>query len=227
MALVKLSAMVSEMKGKLNGSVLQGSPFGQMIRNNKYSKSGTQTVWDMNKAQLATLASQFRDLSSAQLATWQTQTANYPFIDKFGDSYTPSAFQLYMALNLRLLDNGLSKITSAVAPVSITDLTSVSVGWDGTSGLYMYFDTYPDTDVYLIAYATGNISANRSVANLPYKHLGAQLAYDTGSLYFNSAYPARFGFTPADGRIAFSYRLINSNTGQWTPLVKQGITYTP
>lgn len=116
MAQIKLSALASDMKGKLQGSVLAGGPGGLYVRNNPSGGGKKSRIWDKQKARLSSLAGQWRGLTIAQKQSWNDATALYPSTNKFGDPRLPSGYELFMQLNGNLQYAGIPLMTSPIAP---------------------------------------------------------------------------------------------------------------
>ncbi len=105
--LVKYSALVTRMSGKLNGSVFAFNQGGDYFRNNKQGKGKTSDRWQANKAMWANLSSHWRDLTDEQRAEWVAITSLYPTLNRFGVERIPSGYELYMRLNGAMVMNRL------------------------------------------------------------------------------------------------------------------------
>lgn len=70
----------------------------------------------------------WKTLTATEQATWSTQAPNYPSLDKFGNTRTPSAYNLFVNLNASLARMGEPPVISASAPVSLTNETGYTVG---------------------------------------------------------------------------------------------------
>ena len=149
MASIKWSALVSEVKGKLNGTIFSNSVNGATMRNRKSSSGKYSNLWQQSKQRLSVIASFWRVLDALQVATWESQRTNYPYIDKFGDQRTPSAYQLFCTLNSNLSNLGHSLIMEAVLPFPQFDLGIVAVTESINRNLFWTF-TSPNDPTYKI-----------------------------------------------------------------------------
>lgn len=118
MALVRYGAAVSEIRGSINGAVFYRTRSGATIRN-RVTPVNPNT---MNQAQIrylfAYVASEFSKLDKNQKEEWTEYAKSLSFWkNRLGESYTPSARQVfqYSNLNLILSTTGLA----AVSPGSI------------------------------------------------------------------------------------------------------------
>jgi len=103
---IKYSALVSDMKGKSNGSVFSSNKQGAYFRNNRTGGGRKTKLWDKQKSNFSFLATQWKGLNPEQQTAWTNAAPMYPSLNKFKIEYIPSGFQLYMRLNGVLLAKG-------------------------------------------------------------------------------------------------------------------------
>ena len=109
---IKFSALVSDMKGKANGSVFSKNKQGNYFRNNP-SGGGRKTArWDKQKVKFGNLANSYRTLTAEDKEAWANAAAAWPLQNKFGDQYYPSGYQLFMQLNGNLTSKGFTALTT-------------------------------------------------------------------------------------------------------------------
>lgn len=109
---IKFSALVSDMKGKANGSVFSKNKQGNYFRNNPNGGGRKTARWDKQKVQFGNLANTFRSLTIEDKDAWNNLAASWPLLNKFGDEYYPSGYQLFMKLNGNLVSKGFSPLTT-------------------------------------------------------------------------------------------------------------------
>ena len=124
-------------------------PYGGQMRNRVACKGRQSTVWAKQKNLLGQIASSWKTLTLVKQATWQAQVSNYPYVNKFGDSVQPSAYQLYCTLNLNLRLAGAPLRTTAIAPLPEINLAPVVLQING-SGLLEITYTAPGSVFYQI-----------------------------------------------------------------------------
>ena len=96
---VKLSALVSDIKGKSNGSVFASNNGGLYFRNNP-SGGGTKSVkWANQKSKFGTLSQQWKSLTDEQRDAWIAATNNFPTLNAFGEPRYPTGYELFMKAN--------------------------------------------------------------------------------------------------------------------------------
>lgn len=106
---IKLSALVSDMKGKAQGSVFARNKGGLYFRNNPSGGGKKTAKWAKARSAFSSLASQWRKLSYQQTTAWNEAVQDFPSTDAFGEVRIPSGYELFMRLNQPLfnLDRGI------------------------------------------------------------------------------------------------------------------------
>jgi len=106
MAKHKLSAMFSDMRGKLNGSKFSKSRSAHTLTN-WVKPRNPQTARQMNvRTKYLQLSKIWRTLTEAQLLSWNEFAKETILKNIFGDSHNPSGFNAFMSINTKLLNFG-------------------------------------------------------------------------------------------------------------------------
>jgi hypothetical protein len=100
---IKFSALVTDMKGKANGSVFSSNKQGSYFRNNKWGGGRKTARWQKAKVNLATLSNAWKNLTNEEREAWNAAAPDNPFLNKFKVEYIPSGYQLFMSWNGNLL----------------------------------------------------------------------------------------------------------------------------
>jgi hypothetical protein len=108
---IKFSGLVTDMKGKAGGSVFSSNKQGTYMRNNKWGGGRKSKRWDNSKARLGQLSNSWNLLSERQKNGWNNAAADFPFMNKFGEPYIASGYQVYMSLNGNLLAHNFPILT--------------------------------------------------------------------------------------------------------------------
>lgn len=124
---IKLSALISDIKGKANGSVFARNSGGVYYRNNPSGGGRKSTTWDRVKAQFSKVSSGWRALTNEQRLAWNAAVSEYNTHNVFGDNRIPSGYELYMRVNQTLSANGLSPIIAPRSPEPLPDVTECMV----------------------------------------------------------------------------------------------------
>lgn len=213
MASIKWSALVSEVKGVLNGSILSVGNAGQTIRNRTTGNRANTSRWSAVKIRLSYVSSQWRSLTSGQQAAWTAAGVGYPYTDKFGNSQTPSGFQLYCTLNINRLILGQSLLSTPSAPPSQESISPVEVNYANPTTLSLEFNNTLGNASYLQIFASAPVS--KGVTSLPQnlRQIYSVITSTSNPIDIWSSYTAAYYTPPANSRIWFKYLQIDSNTG--------------
>ena len=217
MAKVKYSALVSDMRNKLNGSVLSKNRAGNYIRNKVTPVNPQTAAQQANRQQLGSMSSAWNGLTESQRQSWRGAVASFPYTDIFGDRKELDGKSLMIKLNLNLLNAGQAQISSAPASVAIPELAIVSgTATDaGTVSLNITPGTIP-AGFSLLVYATPPVNGGVYFVKNKYRLLGTATA-TTGAVVLTTLYTNKFGaLTTADVGKAVSIRcaLVSNTTGQ-------------
>ena len=132
---VKLSALVSDMKGKSNGSVFSSNSGGLYFRNNPSGGGRKSAKWAAQKSNVAWLSTQWKGLSIEQVEAWNSITSEYPTTNAFGDPRVPTGYELFMRLNGSLLAAGLPILSTPLSPRTLPSYTEFLLN---SPNLYMF-----------------------------------------------------------------------------------------
>lgn len=130
MAKIKYSALVSEMSGKLNGSVMAKNRSGNYVRT-KITPVNPQTVFQTAvRNRLAGNSALWRGLTEDQRLAWNGAVNDWTSTNIFGDTVKPSGQNLYIKVNNNLLNVGSPRVSLPPNKVGATPVTSLSVAND-------------------------------------------------------------------------------------------------
>lgn len=216
MAKILYSALVSDMRNKLNGSVMSKNRYGSYVRN-KVTPTNPQTVAQvLARNRLATWSQAWRGITQPQRNGWITGASAFPIIDIFGQSKILAGNALYTQLNVNLAIAGGTSIDDLPTPVSIPALTALTAtSAAGTPALSIVFAPTPvDTGFTLVVEATPPTSQSIKFVKNKYRIIATRAAASTSPFNALSAYAAIFG-NPVEGlAISIRVRLISTDTGQ-------------
>jgi len=214
MASIKWSALVSEVKGVLNGSVLSHSRLGQTIRNRSSRLGRPSSAWTSSRVALAYIASQWRTLSAAEQASWAAMCASYPYIDKFGNPQTPSGYQLFCTLNsnIKLVYGYIDTVPHI--PTAESDVSPASFDTNAIGGLEINFTPTAVSASYILLYASAPLSAGVTVPPR-YMRFLCKLPDDSASPFtITTDYLRIFPLLPSGSRVFLRAEQINFTNGQ-------------
>ncbi len=215
MAKIKLSAIVSEMRGKLNGSVFSKNRGGAYVRT-KVTPVNPQTLAQGNvRAALTNLSQAWKSLTEAQRLAWNSAVSQFTSTDIFGDIKTPSGINLFNKLNLNLT-------AIAAPPISVPPL-AVSVGYFDTltvaadqsaSTIAATFTTVGESaDQTVIVEATPCVSAGKSFVKSEFRQIGTFAGNGASPQALGAMWAAKFGSLVTGQKIFVRLKFVDKNTG--------------
>lgn len=232
MALIKLTAVVDNISGKLNGSVFARNKGGHYIRSKSNPTNPQTEKQNLVRSLLSGVSTEWRQLTHGQREAWKGAAQDYPYQNKLGDSKIYSGFNLFVKhnQNLKNYDASSPTLTSpkppapTIPPFSVTG--SIGLNAQGNTitlaEVEMNFSERSPATVFLI-YATPVIS--HGVSNFKNRLRLIDTSDGTSSVGnlliadITNSYPAVFG-VPADGaKIGYGVRAINLITGQGSEMV--------
>lgn len=225
MAKVKFSALISDMRNKLNGSVFSKNRAGSYLRN-KVTPVNPQTVAQTAaRALLTTFSQTWRTLTEAQRQAWNGAVSQFATTDIFGDIKNPTGLQLYIRVNVNISLAGGTPLTEPPVPTGVEPVLDLSVDVDESSQSVTLSDITTPVPAGMALYieATPGLSAGISNANSQFRFIEVIPAAGTvGAI--SASYIAKFGPVVAGKKYFVRCKFINITTGEVSqPLVASTI----
>jgi len=204
MAKIKYSALVSDIRGKLNGSVASRNRSGSYLRN-KVTPLNPNTSAQANARSLLTNLSQgWRALTEAQRAAWNAAVSQFAKTNIFGDLVNPTGKNLYTRLGINLTNIGESILSDPPIPADVVGLSVTGLTIDIGTGDEMTIDTADsDANMSYLVEATPPVSPGKNFVKSEYRLIQTESGSLGGTIDIKSAYVAKFG-TPAEGQKVFA-----------------------
>lgn len=218
MAKIKFSALVSDMRNKLNGSVLSVNHYGNYIRN-KVTPVDPETSYQLQQRQnFGALSSQWRSLTPEERTAWNDAADTSTFLDIFGDVKKLTGQALFVSSNLNLLSAGSAQITAPASPVAVPfvfpEVYDINSNIDGTlssATVTLSLQSVP-VGFKLVVYATTTFSPGLSYIRNKFRYLGTFDISDY-EIDITSALIARFGNYVIGEKVAVKTVLVSTSTG--------------
>lgn len=216
MAKIQTTAIVADIRNKLNGSVFSKNRYGSYVRT-KVTPVNPQTTAQQNvRNRLSTNSQAWRGLTEAQRQGWIDAAANFPFTDIFGNSRILSGNALYVKLNNNLAVANQSPIADAPLPVAIPALVMGTVAslQTGATLTAAFTDTPVPANFALIFQTTGNVGPGKSFVKNLFRQTQVVAAAGASPTNLATAFAAIHG-TPVEGQKIFVRAFyISTVTGQ-------------
>lgn len=222
MAKIKYSALVSDMRNKLNGSVMSKNRYGSYVRN-KVTPVNPQSSFQQNARQiLGNLSSSFRELTASQIAAWNAKSKDFPFTDIFGDIRHLTGQTLFVKLNANLEKLALPRVSDAPDPVGFPQYDILSgtakLNQNGSIAEVNFETGIEDLDnlpgYTTVVYATRPMSKSISFVKNEFRFVGIGEPDLLGSVSITTAWTNRFGTAKEDEVIHIKFALVSNATGQ-------------
>lgn len=222
MAKVKFTAVVADMRNKLNGSVFSRNRGGAYVRT-KVTPLNPQTAAQVAaRALLTGLAQNFRSLTQEQISAWNAAVNQWSTTDIFGDVVNPTGLALYVRLNANISNAGGSLLSTPPSPIGADAITGLTLTADVSSSQFDV-DFQPTTvpaDHSMYIESTTMLSPGINNANSRFRFIDLQAAAATSPADCYAAQTAKFGPLVAGQKAFVRAKFINKLTGE----VSQALT---
>lgn len=215
-AKVKLSALVSEMRGKLNGSVFSRNRGGAYLRT-KVTPSNPQTPSQLGaRSLLASLSQQWRTLTVVERAAWNAVVENFPSVDVFGDQRIPSGQQLFIRLNTNITNVGAAVITTPPAPLGAEETGALTLSVIETADVFTvgYVNSPVPAGHAMLLEATAGKSAGIDNFTSFFRVISTVAAAETTPELASADYVTKFGGIVAGLKYGARMKSIRLLTGE-------------
>jgi len=207
---------ITDGRNKVGGSVASRNTFGAYVRNKVTPVNPQTPAQSTVRARFADISQAWRDLTPAERDEWNEAVPSYESTDIFGDTLTPTGFNLHQQLNLNLAAVALPFITSPEAPADVQSLTNLSVDLDvGGTNIEVDSTEAIEATTDFVIKATPGLSAGKSFVATEFKQVfiaGSALLFP---IDIQLGYDAVFGALPAVGTKVFVEMVgVNNTTGQ-------------
>lgn len=229
MALIKLTAFLDSISGKVNGSVFSRNKGGAYVRGKGVVSNPQSIAQSGVRAVFGAISQAWKGLTEIQREAWNAATANFPYQNRLGDTKQLSGFALHQKLNNNLATIGQPFLVSPPQPQEVSAITSFGVEVDLTvSPVTMTFKgnfTDPSSVAgKVVLFATPSLSPGISNFNNELRLIGTYNipAVVSGQDVLNH-YENMFGAPIEDSKIGFKAYVIETSTGQGSAPVKASV----
>jgi|GEM_PF-750190 len=204
MAKVLYGEMISDLRGKINGTVHARNRGGAYMRTKVTPVNPNSPAQSAVRNRLTGRAQAWRGLTQLQRDAWNSAVSNFQKTNIFGQLRTPSGINLYNRLNINLVNIGIAVITEPPLPESIESITSLSVvADDSANSVIVTFGPAITPVSKIIIEATEPLSAGVSFAKSQFRQIGVITSADVSPFDASALYAGKFGSTPVAGSKIF------------------------
>ena len=217
MARIKFSAMVSEIRGALNGSVFTKNRYGMAIRNKVTPVNRNTPAQSLIKALFTAYNQKWRTLTEDEQKAWNSAVQDYSRSNIFGDTFKPTGSNLYCELNTNLALIGATELTKPPLPKNVPGITSFTLDVDSTVGSEKfdidYLPTPTNADVIHLVFATRCYSAGKSYIKSEYRMIGTIATGSAAPFDAFTAWTDKFGTLTKDQKVSVKLVPVSKITG--------------
>lgn len=223
MAKVLFTAVVADMRNKLNGTVFSKNRYGAYTRTKVTPVNRRSDAQMLQRSQLGSLSASWRGLTEAQRTAWNDAAINFPRTDIFGNKKILSGQALYVGLNTNLLNAGEGIISAPPTPselpvFSIAEWVLYSDDAGETLQAQVTLDAALPSDYKALIFVSPPVSAGRSfIGNFKLLSPGAPIVPGgTPKTLYNIVTPLynTIGFPPEGTKVAVRVVVVNIKTGE-------------
>ena len=215
MAKIAYGAAVSNIRGKVSGTIFSKSRSGPTLKAYAVPKNPRTQAQTTSRSNFARASAQYAALTQTQKDGWADYAAGLTYTDHVsGETYTPTGSNVFTGLASKFLQvNPAGTIPVATPPSHFTGDT-VTVTATGGSGKLIFTANAANTEGVTTEILLQKLrSAGRTPAPDGYRTKQFNV-FATGSLVLN--------VTLSSGYYAAAIRFVNRTTGQETPPVALG-----
>lgn len=216
MAKIKFSALVSDLRGKLNGSVFSKNRSGNYIRN-KVTPVNPQTAAQSRvRSMFGKISQAWRSLSDAQRASWNNSVQKFAETDIFGDMRNPSGKALFQKLNQNLLLVGQSMLNSCPSPADVGSFSIESVVFNEEQGGLTLTTVSDGSLLTYTVEATPPLSSGQTFAKNSFRRIGVYSSTGDTPIQLLEDYEAKFGTLSGNPNVQVQV-FVTNGSGQVSP----------
>jgi hypothetical protein len=186
---IKWGMFITDGAGKSGGNVMSANRSGNYVRQRITPVNPQSPVSQSRRAYFSQLTQLWKGLSAINIGLWNAATINYPRLDRIGNTYYPSGFNLFIELNLNCLIGGFAYLSAP--PVKLIPITptfsSLTVDFVATSVDLIFAPALPVSTDIVIAFASPAVSAGKSMITSAYRFIQAfaNAAQGSQNIYAN------------------------------------------
>ena len=225
MAKLLFTAIVADMRNKLNGTVFSKNRYGAYARTKVTPVNPQSTAQQNTRNALSTNSQAWRGLTEAQRQGWISGAADFPQTDIFGNAKILSGSALYVKLNNNLNAAGLPAISDCPSPIAIPALVLGAITADESTGAVTvaFTDTPVPAGFSIAIQTTGNVGAGKSFVKNLFRQVAYVAAAATSPATITTEFAAVHGAPVADQKIFVRAFMVSNVTGQ-AGIPVQGLT---
>lgn len=206
MANIKYGAIITEIKGKVGGSVFQSNKAGFTMKNKPkiaIDRAKARTFGDGHQNLLFSSAiKNWSQITEANRSSWSALVGTWQFNNKFGDVYNGSPYQIQNACNInrQLLELAMLAPAPTYNPAVDPGLSYANFSLSGTFNGTISNAGANGQLVYVEA--SQPVNPTKNISRVQFRKFGV-IVSAAGTANYKAAYIAWLGFTPTLGTVFY------------------------
>lgn len=207
MAQVKYGAIVTEIKGKVGGQIFQGGRGAPVLKNKPATglrRGGDLTnlhppIQATSKLNFSIATKAWSQASQAERDSWANLVGTWQFVNKFGDVYDATAYQIFCACYMNTLAGGITPILTAPTYEAAFDPQISFTDYSLAGGLDRTIANANAIGQYVIISLSQIVHPTIAVSKLQFRQFNSTAIVGTGTTDISSGIDAYYGYTPPLG----------------------------
>jgi hypothetical protein len=205
MAKIQYGALVTELKGKIGGTVFQSGRYGFQVRNKPTPIRTASRTQSAVRSTILTISKAWRDLTEPQRLAYDAIAPSWPAVDAFGNPMLLTGYNVFCKTNFWSWSlSGLINPTASL-PAALWQPSTISLSVAaGAATFDLSFSPSPiDNSSGAVIYLSGQVSAGRST---PPSNMRAMEVYPVATVSpidLSLLYAAKSGTFPTAGNRVF------------------------
>jgi len=207
MAVVKYGAIIDEIKGKVNGQIFQGGRNAPILRsgmNGNGKKMVNSKTSRQNQAnRFSTVAKYWSGMRESDRLTWSSLLGVWTFVDKFGDVYNGTPYQIFCECNINRLI--IQEPILLVAPTftSAVDINISNIAINSGDRFEVTVDGGSTSGQIFAITASKAVNESFPVSKAVFIGMTGYVYTGAANLRFDNEWEANFGGTPPVGSFVY------------------------
>lgn len=222
MARVLYGSLVTEINGKVGGSVFKRSAYGAVMQNKGGQVNPKSSKQQANRMHMSYVASQWRTLTETQRNLWNIAAPSFPHFGPFGEVEHLNGFTLFCLCNINLLKISYNIISEAptlepTPPLIINDVTINTTAPD----MVMLIEPPMPSGYSLCVYASPQLSQGVKMVTSRLRLIGSYALPGSSAIIIMNDYRNTFGANLVAGnKIIYFAAYVSQSTGWEYPTTR-------
>jgi len=220
-AKIQYGALVTELKGKIGGTVFQSGRYGFQARNKPQAFRNPSVTQSHIRGVILTISKNWRTLTQAERDSWDAVAPSWPAVDAFGNPMLLTGYNVFCKCNFWRWNLANTIDANGSLPELIWVPTSVTLDiQEALAKVEISYAPDPvDNNTTVLVYTAGQVSAGRTSPPSQMAILGTIADGTASPVDFGSDYKQKYGAVPTAGnRIFIGLQSISDLNGTPGPI---------